>query len=335
MSKMSASSLLYRDFSGRSSAAAEAEEPPQDSLETLLAKARGQARADGFADGLEQAEARFDHELRQQLAAIEAALGAARDEAFERSDAQIASLRRLLSVVLSRLSPRLAALNLVDEAVDAVETAIRAAPAETVMLEVSAAQHDAVAERLSGLRGLCEVRAAADLSPTEARVHWRGGFDAIDAHEAAQAAVERLDRRLAEAEADPSGARRSAASDIESEPPAAVAEAASFDAHVDGQTLSGSPLEDLEPTEVPFGDGAFAEASFEGGDALPDDEESFDDAGESAEDVDTSEAASAFEQVIESDANPEPGAASTDFVEAVSLDEEASRSGMSVDLESK
>lgn len=199
---MNAHASILRDFGLRPDDAPRRAAPPTEDLELILARARGQARADGYARGLEEAEAGFDREILLRLDATTAALERLAADR-EGARAEVAeTVRRILTAFLEAVSPRLAEINLLPEIVAAAEDAAAAAPDDRVVIEAPPDMAAAVAERLARLDH-CEVAACDALAPSEARVSWRGGFDRIDARPAIDRALAILDAHLAQPPAAP------------------------------------------------------------------------------------------------------------------------------------
>lgn len=203
---MNAHASILRDF-GMELQSETPEQPPASpsdaEIELMLARARGQARSEGYARGIEDAEAGFDREV---LLRLETAAGALSALAEQRDSARAdlaESCRGILSAFLEAVAPRLAEINLVPELVATVDEAVASAPGAHVLVEVAPEQVDDMTERLAAHDDLCRILAAADLSAAEARVSWRGGFDLIDVRPAIQRALEILDARLVQAASGP------------------------------------------------------------------------------------------------------------------------------------
>lgn len=196
---MNAHASILRDFAREPIGGAPPENvagPSEAEIELMLARARGQARSEGYARGAEDAEAGFEREILLRLDAIGeglSALAAKRDGA---SDDLLGACRGVLTAFLEAVSPRLAEINLVPELVATVEEAVAAAPQSAVTIEVAPDRVDDLAARLSVHGEFCRIHGAADLSSAEARVSWRGGFDLIDVRPAIGRALEILDARL-------------------------------------------------------------------------------------------------------------------------------------------
>ncbi|MEM7522244.1 MAG: hypothetical protein AAF360_00475 [Pseudomonadota bacterium] len=227
---MNAQTVRYQDFSRPKAPI----EEPRENIEVLLARAKGQARADGYADGAAEAQDMFDRDLKTTVEALTATIDAAQAQEAARRSEMIEAMRSLLTPFLKAMCPRLAALNMIEETVATVEEAVRAAPDAGLVVEVSPQHCGAVVAALGERELNTVVEAAGDLAPTEARVHWRNGFDAIDTSAAAAAALSLLDQKLGAAAADRSD-------DVEPGAPQDTVEKPSAEAN--------EPLEDDAPSD--------------------------------------------------------------------------------------
>ena len=194
--------ITYQNFTAPPTPARRAAQDPARH-EATLARARGQARAEGFEEGVAQAEARFESALSEQLAAISAALSestALADEARSRAALDACdALRRFLSAV----APRLASTGAAEAAIDAVALALETAPRMRPDVEVPPEAVEITARAFAREGIACAVRPNDRLPEGGARIVWRSGFDEIDLRPAIQEALSALGatRPMAEAEA--------------------------------------------------------------------------------------------------------------------------------------
>ncbi|MEE3099154.1 MAG: hypothetical protein VX463_05220, partial [Pseudomonadota bacterium] len=93
---------------------------PAESLETLLARARGEGRAAGFEEGAAHAEAQGQADLRLILSDMREQLADALHARVEREAALFASARDLAEALLSGVAPALARRGVAAEISDAV-----------------------------------------------------------------------------------------------------------------------------------------------------------------------------------------------------------------------
>lgn len=170
-----------------------------DAVEILLARARGQARADGFAEGVEQTEARIGREAETLLDAVRAALAAERDAREAAEAAARAETMRVLSTFLGAVAPRLADFNLMHGIAAALEALFAETPCARPVIEVAPEARERLAAALGEAAGGAELAGADDLGPAAARIRWRDGFDLIDAGGAIRRALAILDAHLAAA----------------------------------------------------------------------------------------------------------------------------------------
>ena len=196
-----AGSVAYQNFSAPP-LQAQRSEPDPVRVETMLARVRGQARAEGFEEGVAQAEARFESAQSDQLAAIAAALAETARLADEaRASAAIdacAALRRFLSAI----APRLTATGAAEAAIDSVALALETAPGMRPEVEVPPEAVDVTARAFAREGIACAVRPNDRLPQGGARVVWRSGFDEIDLRPAIQEALGALGATAAQAEAE-------------------------------------------------------------------------------------------------------------------------------------
>jgi hypothetical protein len=171
-----------------------AEAPPPDpeaerdaeitALDAMLARARGEGRAEGFERGAATAEAAFIAERRLILADIRERIADA-DLLRQRSDAAAcAALRALAEALISSVAPALAGPGLAAEIADAVAAAHDALTRERGKPHIEVrAPGDRLAEirvALDDAGLVAALTADATLGALEAQVIWGDGVDAIN-----------------------------------------------------------------------------------------------------------------------------------------------------------
>lgn len=201
---MSARAVTYEDFAVGRLKDRRAPAPEGESVELLLARVRGQARADGFADGVAQTEARIARDLEARLDAVAGAIDLARADRAAISARAGAAASKIVAVFLRAVAPRLAETNLAPEIVAAFDAALASAPEERLVIEIGADMREELIAALGPRADACEITAAGDLGDLEARIRWRGGFDLIDTGAAMARALSVLEAHLdAEHESSP------------------------------------------------------------------------------------------------------------------------------------
>lgn len=189
----SGANLRYRNFSHRAASGGDAEDGAASlRFEEALARARGRARADGFEEGVAQAEAGFDKALAEQLAAIEEAFAAASRDA-EALEARIkAEVCAALGAFLKEIAPPLADNGAAAAVVSALSSAMDDAGAVRPVVQIgsSAAETTRAAIMKRAMRVSVETDEA--LEPGRARIKWRAGFDEVDLRPAIEAALNAL-----------------------------------------------------------------------------------------------------------------------------------------------
>lgn len=185
---MSVRALRWQDFSSGeetdpSKSAPLPEAPPApdaETLETMLAKARGKGRADGFAEGVAMAEARAETELRmvlqtiaEQIADMNLSRAAQRREIIDISQS-------LTETLFKAIAPALAKSSVMAEIRATVTAALDDVPSNKLLVAASPGTATAIAEMLEEAQIPVRVDEDPDLGSLAARVHWRGGFDQID-----------------------------------------------------------------------------------------------------------------------------------------------------------
>lgn len=149
-------------------------------LETMLAKARGKGKADGFAEGVAMAEQRAESELRMLLQSIREKIADLDIQRHEVNGQINDGVGKICDALFKAIAPALAEAGLVSEINAAVSSALRQVPESSLLIVVSPDQSQRVAEALD--LGTLPVRIDddPDLGGLQARIHWQGGFDAID-----------------------------------------------------------------------------------------------------------------------------------------------------------
>lgn len=190
-------SVEYRNFGSL---------PPKSDIssgvsERELAQARGQARAEGFSAGLEEAEARFDHERSTLLATLAEQIECERADRAKLQADLARQAHEILIAFLRTLSPTLARLRLAEDVAGVLHDILQESPQVYLLVE---AAPKAAAVLQAEIASQDEFDAASvsfspveTLSPEIARIHWRGGFDEVDASAATNRAIEVLSARLA------------------------------------------------------------------------------------------------------------------------------------------
>lgn len=183
---------LYQDFLTPSA-------PPRngvDDEELRLARVRGKARAEGFADGVATAEASFDRDLRARIDATSAALSTFASEKAVADEAGVEAVRRVIMEALTAFLPTIADSTLPAATADAVATALQSEMNGTVIVEAHPDRLSDVELALSPRDKRISFREDPALPTTASRVFWRDGFDHIDTAEAITAGLSILNERL-------------------------------------------------------------------------------------------------------------------------------------------
>lgn len=171
----------------------EARRAEEEALAEMLARARGEGKAEGFEAGAAQAEQSFIAERRLILSDIRERLA---DAALlrERADAEAAaSLRDLSEALVRALAPALGRAGLAAEVATAVAAAhddqlsTRGAP--KVAVAAPADQLPAIRAALDEAGLDAELTADDSLTALEARAGWGDGIDAIDLGRCVDAAM--------------------------------------------------------------------------------------------------------------------------------------------------
>ncbi|MGB0852655.1 MAG: hypothetical protein ACPGSI_05145 [Pikeienuella sp.] len=184
---------FYQDFVSPAQRAGESE---PDESEIRLARARGKARAAGFAEGVASAEASFDHEMKQQVGSLLEAMKTVSDNKRAVDHAALDAIRRIVNEVLSAFAPPMADAMLPTLVADRVAKAITSELDGEICVQVSPKRAAELRERLTTGDPRVTFTEAPDLSPSSARVVWRGGFDEINPRSAIQAGLDLLNERL-------------------------------------------------------------------------------------------------------------------------------------------
>lgn len=191
---------LYQDFvsppeSGRSGETEESE--------IRLARARGKARAAGFAEGVANAEASFDHDMKQRIEAISTALATLTTAKITEDRAALDATRRIVEQALRAFAPRLADAALPALVADVVSHALLQDLEGSICIEVSPGRLTELRDHLAIEDVRVSISDAQDLGTSSARILWRGGFDQIDTDTAIEAGLTMLDERLRAAASQP------------------------------------------------------------------------------------------------------------------------------------
>ena len=213
---MSIRALKWQDFSDGETLVVESAPDPappkpaeeQESIETQLAKARGKGRADGFAEGVAMAEARAETELRMVLSAISEQIKDADLINRGAHDQIVASVEKITSTLFRAIAPALSRSALLAEIEATVRDALQRVQASKLVVIVHPDRATQVAETLEREGLSIRIDEDADLSSLSARVHWQGGFDAIDLDHCIGSALEMLETHCAAAKAEPSTEER-------------------------------------------------------------------------------------------------------------------------------
>ena len=219
---MMGKAVEYRDFTPMAACPPSAAEASAETMGRQLAIARGQARAEGFAAGAEEAEARFG---RDQQALIESLqlelknLGSELDAIGRRSAHGAA---QLVTAFLSALGPTLARVRIADDVAEYVAEIVAEGAQGGLTIEAAPAAIDLISEAMANMdpevAALCDFQTNEELPPDAARLHWRDGFDEIDADASMRRAVEALQAKILLETAsapDPNGTDANAASEDE------------------------------------------------------------------------------------------------------------------------
>lgn len=188
---------LYQDFVISPRPAPEpAPVVTESDFERRLARARGKARAEGFADGAKSAETAFDRDMLSRIAEVSEALNRLVNDRSAEDLRMIATLRRLLEAALTAFTAPLAQALLPVEIAEAVERCLLAEPDGELVVEVAPDRIEDIRMQLAPRNQRILFRADSTLRPGTARIGWRGGFDQIDPTNALTAGAALLDERL-------------------------------------------------------------------------------------------------------------------------------------------
>lgn len=189
-----AATQLYQDLSAGGGRGRAAHASPPQNWEAMLAKARGRARADGFEDGVAQAEARMDQTILEEVDALRRALETAEAVKAEADRAASAASCAALRSFLQVISPGLAAAGAIDAMTSAVRAAFEATPSASFVVQTSPATCERMRQVLSAAGLDCVVAADESLVAGQARLERSGGFDEIDLRPAIDSAMDALAR---------------------------------------------------------------------------------------------------------------------------------------------
>lgn len=235
---------LYQDFVGEQTSSARANTEEADDIERRLARARGKARADGFADGAASAEATFDRELRSCIDTVSQALTHLAADRQASDAASVDAIRRILVSTLTAFTPSLADAALPALVAETVAKALTAEMSGHVVVEAAAERIQDVQAALMGRDNRLTFSEAPQLAPGTARVIWRGGFDQIDASAAIKAGAALLDERLRAAGSQPSKTDGAPLPLANNAPPAAIENTQAPDARRAPNQTAAKPKKD-------------------------------------------------------------------------------------------
>lgn len=154
----------------------------------MLAKARGAARAEGFADGVAQAENNIDRELENQLASLATTIEVAQADRQATTKEMTENLHKIVSIFLNAIAPHFGEAALIDEIAEVLTKAVHKMPEETLRIEVCPDISETVSSKLEQHGLSCAIMSNGALTKSEARIHWQGGFDSIDMNSAISSA---------------------------------------------------------------------------------------------------------------------------------------------------
>ncbi len=149
-------------------------------LESLLAKARGAARAQGFEEGAAATAAAYDADRKVVLERIAEAFEDARFNAEEARRAAVSALGPLLEALVAAIAPAIARAGLGPQIAALVADAVRSAGRAEIDVRVAPDMTRLARDALDAAGVDATVSADPDLAPLEARAVWRGGYDRID-----------------------------------------------------------------------------------------------------------------------------------------------------------
>lgn len=191
---------LFEDFGTETPPRRQTEE--DESVEVTLAKVRGRARADGFADGVASVRSELDVERATLLRAISEGIA---DAQFTRAGADsqtIDVISNSVVAIIDLIAPDIGHLRLVEEIADAVRQLLDEQTGQPLTVFVAPDRFEEMAEVLSSTTISAEVRADPALGALQARVDWKTGFELVDISSLISRATEVLKQHLGTAEAD-------------------------------------------------------------------------------------------------------------------------------------
>lgn len=205
---MSGAPIRWQDFDAgpdvtQGSAVQPARTAPDEATAMLLARAKGAARAEGFADGVAETESRIERELQHHIESLAAAVEAASVRADQRQQDTVAFIRTLISSLVRRIAPHIAEAELPHEVARVIAEILTDAPADGLVIDVAEKQHQPLADLLKAKGIQCTLRPVDNLTASRARIHWQGGFDQIDMNAAIDAVHVLILERLADDTAPP------------------------------------------------------------------------------------------------------------------------------------
>lgn len=171
-----------------------------EALEAMLARARGEGRAEGFEEGAASSEAAFVAERRLILSDIRERLADV-ELMRERTDTATANaIRALAEALITATVPALGRAGLAAEVADAVSKAhrllLRDRGEPRVAVSAPPDQIAAIKDALDEAGLDADLTADATLAALEARVIWGDGIDAIDINACVAAARKAIENHF-------------------------------------------------------------------------------------------------------------------------------------------
>jgi hypothetical protein len=171
-----------------------------DALEAMLARARGEGRAEGFEDGAASSEAAFVAERRIIMSDIRERLADA-EMMRARADASgAAAVRALAEALIGAAAPALGRAGLAAEVAEAVAGAHRALLRDRgeprVAVSAPPDQIDAINDALDEAGLDAVLTSDPTLGALQARVIWGDGIDAIDLGACVDAAKQAIENHF-------------------------------------------------------------------------------------------------------------------------------------------
>ncbi|MEM9369681.1 MAG: hypothetical protein AAGA26_00860 [Pseudomonadota bacterium] len=171
----------------------------EDSIEIGLAKIRGEARAEGFADGVASVEAEKDRENHELLASITEALAdvdlVRKDIESQLADTIVTSTLALVHVI----TPHLIGQRLVAEINNTLRDAFNEFGSADVTIIVHPNRVGDVTLALGQEAISARIEGDLSLDPGSARLDWKSGYDQINVTKLIEQAVDLLEQHLSNA----------------------------------------------------------------------------------------------------------------------------------------